>query len=63
MVKEAHQVILAGDLGGGGGGGKTPPPPPHDEGFGAGGYFLMSRTFVICKDATSSLPNLPKGVK
>jgi hypothetical protein len=27
------------------------------------GYFLMSRTFVICKDATSSLPNLPQGVK
>ena len=26
---------------------------PPDEGFGAGGYFLMRRTFVIYKDATS----------
>ena len=28
-----------------------------------GGYFLMSRTFVIYKDAITSLPNLPQGVK
>ena len=31
--------------------------------FGAGGYFLMRRTFVIYKDATSSLPNLHQGVQ
>jgi hypothetical protein len=30
---------------------------------GGGGYFLMSRTFVIYKDATSSLPNLHRGVQ
>ena len=30
---------------------------------GGGGYVLMSRTFVIYKDAISSLPNLPQGVK
>ena len=41
----------------GGGGGRS------FGGGGGGGYFLMSRTFVICKDATSSLPNLPQGVK
>ena len=27
------------------------------------GYFLMRRTFVIYKDATSSLPNLHQGVQ
>ena len=27
-----------------------------------GGYFLIRRTFVIYKDATSSLPNLHQGV-
>ncbi len=34
----------------------TLPPCP-------GGYFLMRRTFVIYKDATSSLPNLHQGVQ
>ena len=45
----------------GGRGGVYPPPAPNPSSW--GGYFLMSRTFVICKDATSSLPNLPQGVK
>ena len=30
---------------------------------GGGGYLLMRRTFVIYKDATSSLPNLHQGVQ
>ena len=39
--------------------------PPWDSGWGVcvGGYFLMRRTFVIYKDATSSLPNLHQGVQ
>ena len=39
---------------------KIYPPPPPPKTF-VGGYFLMRRTFVIYKDATSSLPNLGRG--